>query len=70
MSNSEPKGIHVVLGGSPPPKGLSPGDATYRQRMLEIQRACNRMMAEQRPVPVEWIQEYNKLVVLLKVSDK
>ena len=47
-----------------PPIGLSPAFIYIEDRMLEIQRAVNRYMAEGLNVPVSWIEEYNKLATL------
>ncbi|MFH0757350.1 MAG: hypothetical protein V2B15_08695 [Bacteroidota bacterium] len=44
-----------------PPHGLRPAFVHNENRMLEIQRAMNRYMAEKLPVPIEWIEEYNEL---------
>lgn len=50
-----------------PPLGISPRFTYAEPRMLEIQRAMNRYMAEKKPVPEEWIREYNTLVDLNKM---
>jgi hypothetical protein len=47
-----------------PPLGLAPRFTYAEHRMLQIQRAMNRHMAEKLPVPEEWIKEYNKLANL------
>lgn len=52
---------------SRPPQGIRPAYVVREDRMLEIQRAMNRYMAEGLPVPVEWISEYNAIAKLRKV---
>ena len=48
------------------PLGLKPAHAVHEGRLLEIQRAMNRYMAECLPVPLEWIEEYNSLIEICK----
>jgi len=47
-----------------PPVGLVSRMVHDDDRMLAIQRAMNRYMAEKIPVPMEWIEEYNALAKL------
>jgi hypothetical protein len=44
-----------------PPLGLVPRFVCDAHRMAEIQAAVNRFMDVGRPVPIEWIAEYNEL---------
>lgn len=44
-----------------PPLGLVPRFVRDAQRMAEIQAAVNRYMDVGRPIPGEWIAEYNEL---------
>ena len=48
------------------PPGLKPAGDLHQNRMLQIQRAMNRYMAEGLPVPVGWITEYNALAHILQ----
>lgn len=55
-----------IMDNNRPPVGITPTFTYIEPRMLEIQRAMNRYMAEQLPVPGEWIEEYNRLVEIRK----
>lgn len=46
-----------------PPLGLMPRFIHDEKRMHEILDACNRFIQASRPVPIEWIEELNELMV-------
>ena len=52
------------------PIGVKPTFTYIEPRMLEIQRAMNRYMAEHLPVPGKWIEEYNRLVEMNNTKEK
>lgn len=47
----------------PPPLGLCPRWVVTEHRIQEIKDAINRYINEDKPVPVEWIEELRELLV-------
>ena len=46
-----------------PPEGLTPQKVRNEQRLQEIKGAVDRYMRAELMVSLDWIEEYNKLVV-------
>jgi len=49
-----------------PPIGLVTHDVWIAQRIEDIISAMNRYIQDNREVPIEWLNEYNKLIVEIK----
>lgn len=48
------------------PLGLKPRSIHDGVRLYEIKAAIVRYMDADRPIPVEWVQEYNELILRQK----
>ena len=46
-----------------PPLGLRPRYIADKQRLNEIRKSIARYYTTGLPIPIEWIKEYNELVV-------
>ena len=51
-----------------PPLGLRPRRFVDEERLSEVYAAIARYLEAGKPVPVEWIEEYNELAVRLDAS--
>ena len=45
-----------------PPLGLMPKFLWDSERLSDITNAINRYLTAEKEIPIEWIEEYNKLV--------
>lgn len=53
-----------------PPIGIKPRYIHDEQRLIDIQRAIERFLYACMPIPIEWIYEYNELVVKQKEGEQ
>lgn len=44
-----------------PPLGLTPKSVWDTHRLIEIKEAIKRYIEVNKPIPIEWIEEYNEL---------
>jgi len=49
-----------------PPLGIMPRFIWIDARKSEIQSALDRYIESNMPIPLEWIEEYNELIRMLK----
>lgn len=45
-----------------PPEGLMPKEIHDMHRVHDIKMAITRYLEHRKPIPLEWIEEYNELV--------
>jgi hypothetical protein len=43
------------------PLGIQPKSVWNRQRSIDLKMAVNRYFEADKPIPIEWIEEYNEL---------
>jgi len=53
-----------------PPLGLKPKKYWQRDRYLDICGAISRYYNVGRKIPIEWIEEYNELLDVIKENEK
>ena len=51
-----------------PPIGLKPKFIRNLERFREVQEAIARYYNAEVPIPIDWIEEYNELIKLIKKS--
>ena len=44
-----------------PPLGLMPATLFYEERINQIIEAMNRYLQADKPIPIEWVKEYNTI---------
>lgn len=49
-----------------PPLGLIPKEMVMEERFKDVFGAISRYWNANLPIPIEWVEEYNELVVILK----
>jgi hypothetical protein len=49
-----------------PPLGLKPKRIHDEQRLYEVQSAIARRYDAEWSIPIEWVEEYNQLISMLK----
>jgi hypothetical protein len=47
---------------SRPPLGIEPHDIWIQRRIEDLLKAMNRYVQSNMQIPVEWVEEYNKLI--------
>ena len=67
MGKNYPSYLDYALKDNPghfnkPPLGLMPHKFWVEERITNILQAVNRYIEDDREIPTEWIEEYNKLI--------